>query len=343
MKNQENRKRQLHKKKCRAVLGFITSLVLLCLAGGVLVAKYYAGRSNKGVATASSLYFSSNVLKSLNNGTGDPVEGNYPIIYNTSTWNGNDPYIFDVEIRNYQNQLLYNDRNLDITYDISFELMDTTDGGSYSVSYGNETRTLTSENKTAVFSNKTLQGGMARADQFKISVTRPDSQKDNPNYRSCGILVIAKPVSPSYVKDSIKLGGILYATMVSAQYKLEHNFNKVTAGNSPLSDFCGFPCTITYMPGEDNAAHEVKVKWKNNLEIDQHNAYYLQAKQESGRSGMETSDETTWNYMIITMQPYSSIQIAFYRADSFDDETVKLLECIQLVDLTKAEGSGTNQ
>ena len=336
MKNKRYTKKQLHKKKCRAIMGFITTLLLLCLASSVLVAKYYAGRSNKGVAIASSLYFSSNVLKNVKNESGGVDDSNYPIIYNTTSWDGTGACRLDVQIRNYQNQLLYNDRNLDITYNICFELAGVSDGGTYQISYGSDTKTLTDDNKKVQFSNITLQGGMARADQFMVSVTRPESEKDNPNYRSTGIRVTATPVSPSYVTASSILGGILYASIVSAEYSLNANFDV----NGPLNNYSGFPCTITYMPGVDNKAHEVKVIWDSKLEIDQFDPYYQQAKNEDGKYDeiKDSNDDVKQRYIILTMQPYSSIQITFYRADGFADESSNLN--IVLDDLTlKAEGS----
>ena len=111
--------RKLHKKFYRAMGGFLITLVLLCAAGGNLFAKYYAGQKNKGVGVASSLYFSSNVLKNVAS-TEDTTD--YPMIFNKEAWNGTDECEIEVDIRNYANQLLYNDKNLDITYQISFQL-----------------------------------------------------------------------------------------------------------------------------------------------------------------------------------------------------------------------------
>lgn len=326
--------RKLHKKFYRAMGGFLITLVLLCAAGGNLFAKYYAGQKNKGVGVASSLYFSSNVLKNVAS-TEDTTD--YPMIFNKEAWNGTDECEIEVDIRNYANQLLYNDKNLDITYQISFQLYNTSDGGNYTVSYDGETKTITTEETAAVFTDRLLQGGKQNQDQFVVSVTRPESESSNSKYRSVGILVTATPVSPSFVVNSAKLGGILYASMLSASYSLDCNFNQV---NESLSNYSGFPCTISYTPGEDQAAHEIKIRWKDNLEIDQFDPYYLKAKSNS-QFGDETVDDVAWHYIIITMQPYSTIQIAFYRSSGFDDSTVTLSECVKAIDLNhSSEGSG---
>ena len=321
MKKKQNKQKQLHKRNCRAIIGFVTSFVLLCFASGVLFAKYYAGSSNKGVATASSLYFSSNVLRNISNAD----DSSYPIIYNTEAWDGNGACNLEVQIRNYQNQLLYNDRNLDITYDITFELTEDTDGGTYEVSDGTNTYDITNGH---TFTGVTLDGGVAKTDTYKILVTRPDDQKGNTTYRSVGIRVTATPVSPSYVTSSASLGGILYASMVSVQYKLDYNFDKVKS----VDNFSGFPCTITYTPGEDNAAHKIKIIWNNKLEIDQYNKYYLQAK--DAGSFQVTNDSS---YIILTMEPYSAIDVTFYRTSDFDDDSDSLIGCITLENMTLQE------
>lgn len=325
MEKEKSRQKQLHKRKFHAIMGFAISFVLLCFASGVLFAKYYAGSSNKGVATASSLYFSSNVLRNIGNATGNLDDSSYPIIYNTEAWDGTGACNLDVQIRNYQNQLLYNDQNLDITYDITFELTEESDNGIYKVFDGTDTFDITGGH---TFKNVTLDGGVAKTDTYKISVTRPDEQKENTTYRSVGIRVTAIPVSPSYVTSSASLGGILYASMVSVQYKLDYNFDKVKSVDS----FSGFPCTITYTPGEDNVAHEVKITWNNKLEIDQYNKYYLQAK---AAGSLQVTDDSS--YIILTMEPYSAVDVTFYRTSNFNDSRDSLSDCINLEDMTLQE------
>lgn len=326
--------RKLHKEFCRAMGCFLITLVLLCAAGGNLFAKYYAGQKNKGVATASSLYFDSNVLKKVKDAADT---SDYPAIFNKETWNGSGPCKIDVDIRNYANQLLYNDKNLDITYEISFQLIGTSDGGVYNVTDGKETKSI-SDSESVTFTNRILKGGKQSYDRFQVSVTRPENENSDSKYRSVGIRVTATPVSPSFVTTSSKLGGILYASMLSATYSLVSNFNQVT---DTLENYTGFPYTISYTPGEDQAAHEIKIRWKNNLEIDQFNPYYLKAK-ENGMNADDTVDNVTWHSMKITMQPYSTIQIVFYRSSGFNDSSVKLSECVQVEDLTKTSGGSGN-
>lgn len=332
--------RKLHKKFYRAMGGFLITLVLLCAAGGNLFAKYYAGQKNKGVGVASSLYFSSNVLKKV---ASDSDIQDYPTIFNTDPWNGTDTCSIDVDIQNFQNQLLYNDENLDITYDISFSLEKSTDGGTYTVSSvsGSEGTTPIPDDGTAItFSGLTLQGGQLDKHQFKINVTRPDSESGNATYRSVGIKVMAKPVSPSFVSNSVTLGGIAYASMLSASYSLECIPNLDT-DTSP-SDYSGFPYVISYIPGEDQSAHDIKILWKKDiLEIDQFDPYYLKLKEDSTKYG--TEQDGNWQFLIFSIQPYSNVQITFYRkSTSVDYSSVGLSDCVKVIDLTKDAGGSGN-
>lgn len=335
--------RKLHKKLCRVMGCFLITLLLLCGTVGNLFAKYYAGQSNKGVATASGLYFASNVLNTL------PVSETpeYPLVFNQTPWDGTGTCSMEVDIRNYQNQLLYNDANLDITYNVTFKLVETTDGGSYTVtnisdaSGQQNTQTITGAGVT--FQNLTLEGGRQNQHRFTVNVTRPESQKTNPNYRSVGIQVTATPVSPSYVANAITLGGILYANTFSASYSLDCKFN--LDANTGLSSYSGFPCTISYTPDEDQTPHEVKISWRADvLEIDRHDPYYLQLKDDNAKYGKETVEGATWQYMKITMQPYSKIQMIFYRGSGFNDSTVTLSQCVKVEDLSRSStttgGSG---
>lgn len=332
--------RKLHKEFYRAMGCFLITLVLLCAAGGNLFAKYYAGQKNKGVATASSLYFDSNVLKKV---ASDSVTQDYPTIFNTDTWDGTGTCSIDIDIQNFQNQLLYNDENLDITYEISFSLANQTDGGTYSVSSVSESegsKTIPENGTPVTFSGLTLHGGQLNRHQFKVNVTRPESQSGNSTYRSVGVKVTAKPVAPSFVSNSVTLGGIVYASMLSASYSLDCKLN-LDATTSP-SDYSGFPYVISYIPGEDQSVHDVKVLWKKDiLEIDQFDSYYQKLKTDSTKYGQETINGVDWQFMIIAIQPYSNIQVTFYRASSSTDySSVGLSDCVKVIDLIKnAEGS----
>lgn len=320
MKDKKYTKEQLHKMRHHAMLGFVTTLLLLCCSVGVLFAKYYAGHSNKGVATASGLYFTSNVLKNVSG----KVVADYPVIYNTDAWDGANAYSFNLEIRNYQSQLLYNDSNLNITYEITFCLEDQTDGGTYLITYQNQTKTLESNSTSCTFL-ATLDGGKAVANKYTVSVKRPDGDA-NANYKSVGIIVTAKPVSPSYLSDYETLGGILYASLVSSQFELKGEFSKFKSGE--IGQYAAFPYTVTYKPGGDNIVRNIKICWnKNKLQLDMFSPYYNLVKEDG-----------QYKYVEIEIEPYTVFDIIFYRTNSFEDD-ITLETLNQMVTITDEGGS----
>lgn len=322
------RERQLHKKPYRAVLGFLISFILLCFAGSVLFAKYYAGNSNKGVATASSLYFCSNFIKDL---SGIKNENDYPIVYNTNSWNGEDEFVFDLEIRNYQNQLLFNDANLDIDYEITFKLEgDSTEEGttetesteeSYTVTYTNgsgnvsESKQIDAEGIKFEMSG-TLDGGQARSNTFRITIPKLAEGSDF----SKKILVVATPTSPEYIAGSYKLGGWIQAKKVAKEYGFSSGFNIIGSlqdegawtedDKKKIASQAALPYTIRYDGDENNATHTVRVEWNSAyVELNQYDDFF--------KNKQEVSEKSGWYYLEIQMEPSSTVNLVFYKQKNF--------------------------
>lgn len=322
--------RKLHKKFYRAMGGFLITLVLLCAAGGNLFAKYYAGQKNKGVGVASSLYFSSNVLKNVAS-TEDTKD--YPMIFNKEAWDGTGECEIEVDIRNFANQLLYNDENLNITYEIKFSLTDlSSDGTTYTVSdtsgTNTESKSITGDATACTF-NKVLNGGKPDQHPFKIKVQRPDTASGSTDYTSAKIKVVAKPVSPSYVQKSYTLGGIVCATSITAGYSFTAGFDSGVT----IEDYAGYPYTISYTPDIDQKPHTIRISWNTKqVEMDKFNSYYPS-------DGGTTDSEQNWKYIELIMEPYSTIHLTFYRAATFS--TDNLSNCVNVTDLAyQAGGSG---
>lgn len=321
--------RKLHKEFCRAMGCFLITLVLLCAAGGNLFAKYYAGQKNKGVAMASSLYFDSNVLKKVKDAANT---SDYPAIFNKEPWNGTGECTIDVDIRNFSNQLLYNDKNLNITYNISFVLEEASeDDTTYSVTYtsGSENQTQTITTSGCTFENLTLEGGKQDQHVFKVSIKRPEDAVGSTDYTSKRIKVIATPVSPSYVTNSEKLGGFIFATSIAAGYSFQAGFDN----GVNIDGFAGYPYSISYTPDLDQMPHKVKLSWDTQqLEIDKFSSYYPYG-------GGNNDTNKNWKYIELTIQPYSTIHITFFRVAGFNAN--KLEDCVKVTDLDhNTEGSG---
>lgn len=324
--------RKLHKKFYRAMGCFLITLVLLCAAGGNLFAKYYAGQKNKGVGVASSLYFSSDVLKKVASAT-DTTD--YPIIFNKESWNGQGACTIDVSIQNFANQLLYNDENLDITYNISFTLETDTsesdDGTKYFVKSGLEQSELQEITTTGyTFENITLKGGKQDYHSFQVTVNRPENSLESSDYTSKRIKVVAKPVSPSFVANAEILGGFLCATSIAAGYSFQAGFDEGVSKDG----YAGYPYTISYTPDVDQAAHTVKISWDpEQLELDKFSSYWPS-------DGVKTDSSNNWHYIEVLMDPYSNIHITFFRAAGF--HTDNLAECVNAIDKDSSQGGSGN-
>ena len=303
---------KLHKVSKRWLGVAAVAVIGVSALAGYTFAKYYANNSNKGVTAAADYYFSSDVLDKAVSVT-DDVEV-WKDVYNTAAWDGKSAYDFEVKIRNYQNQLLYNSENLDITYQITFELLDS-DKGSYSVAYGAENYTELTEGTPVTFEKK-ITGGKAKADTFKVQFKAPKDPDES--YQSQGIQVVAEITGPDFLtKTPTKIGGVLHVGIVKAEYSLEgkYDFSVPSLDNewstetkAVVDGMAAFPYIITYTPGTDNAAHMIRISWNNKwLELDYFNENYANVVTEDGIS-----------YIEVYIQPKEKIKLAFYRTDEFD-------------------------
>ncbi len=179
-RKQDVRRKRRSVKKTVKLLWILLPLCLLLTGGYYVYAKYLAQSVQRGITIASSIYFTSNyAAPSQTDGT-DMSDALVSVVSST------DPdgmsYDFAVEIRNYENILLFNNSNAQIPYKVEFWLAeDAAAGDNYQVSATvrtqkpdgtfaetTETRSLTKDNK-AVFSN-ILIGGEARSDDYNIVV-----------------------------------------------------------------------------------------------------------------------------------------------------------------------------
>lgn len=177
-------------------------LCALLSCGWYVYAKYLAQSVQKGVAIASSIYFTSNHAAPSSDSSDDMTDALVSVA-ESSDGDGKN-YNFHVEIRNYENILLYNSSNAKIPYTVSFWLADTpVSGDSYTVTalvkkeadgrietVTGETQTL-SANDWVTFENE-LPGGEALSDEYQIQVT---SSAGNP--------------VPIYVRANTKDGALL--------------------------------------------------------------------------------------------------------------------------------------
>ena len=194
-KQDVRRKRRIVKKTVK-LLWILLPLCLLLTGGYYVYAKYLAQSVQRGITIASSIYFTSNYAAPSDGDREDMSDALVSVVQSTDS--DGMSYDFAVEIRNYENILLFNNSNAQIPYKVEFWLAeDAAAGDNYQVSATvrtqkpdgtfaetTETRSLTKDNK-AVFSN-ILIGGEARSDKYNFRVQSADGKKTVPVYVRAG-------------------------------------------------------------------------------------------------------------------------------------------------------------
>ena len=321
-------------KKIRIIFWFVFACLLLSTTATIM-AKYYAKESRKGVATASGLYFTSNYLEQIS----DDV---LPERANTNQWLGSGTCNLNIEIYNYSNILLYNDENLNITYDMHFQMQEAPGANeSYKVSYkttdaeGNQTEhviELVDTNKQTI-EGLYLPGGQALANYVQLQITpnvNDPSVKVENSYRSKKVAVWVEPTAPDYVANSNKLGAILSATPSKQAFSFRAAFDieeqmegmSLEEGKALIESYAGFPYTY--------------------LELDMYNKYYQEAKKQGLVTTVNnTGAGVTYTSIIMDLTSYTSMEFDFYKTTSFGNFTITdLTDFHNLVMVDIVEGAG---
>lgn len=334
MENTGNGKDKGKNSKRKIIAGIAVVLILVAgLLTSLVVAKYYAYQSAPGVSVASAFYFNSNRLEKNTGGvTMEAIEllasdtSDMPVNVNTSKWTNGD-CLFDIEVRNYDNNLLYNENGLDVGYEICFYLLGTPKGANYSVKNiaTNESYELTTSNKTKTFAG-TLQGGSLSRNQYQIII----SLKDGSQYdETVKVLAVAYPVSPDYLYNETdqeyRLAGIFQGHLSEAEMSIESaNFLVETEDDykadwkRAVEDLSGLIFNIKTIgdvvtDDSNTVKQDVVVKWNNKyLAISEYDDYYIAAK---NAGTLKINGD--WRSMTIKMLPYSSVNITFYKTPQF--------------------------
>ena len=139
-----------------------------------------------------------------------------------------------------------------------------------------------------------------------------------------------KDLKKNWKVTLIALAGVLVASMISSQFELKGEFSEVT---NSLDDFTGFVYNVTYKPGISSSTRNIKIEWDaDRLQLDNNSNYFSEIT-DSGENKKCIS---------LTIEPYSSLDIVFYRTNSFyqvgyPTDKSGLQSLVKLVD----EGGGT--
>lgn len=337
---------------------FIAFAAVLILAGASIsvYAKYYKTGYNKGMAIASGFYFSSNymaVQEDIKGLTMEEIASGYRnvIISSVDNWQGTDTHFVPVEVRNYDTQLLYNDWDLDVEYQVNFMLLDEPVGANYSVKYGSTTKALTFSGGKGVVASFTgmlpggrLADGSLPVDRYELSVSKTGSAA----YVPSDILMVAYPTGPDYLVGTRCIAGILKFDYVEKPFKIEDSgfvirktwdsvnwkqdvakesgfvYEVITSGN-----FTGSETTAT--------RKKIQVKWDASMfKINANDKYYLSVKDDISAYYQITEGVDTYQVMEIEVLPYASIKFVFFRNDGFETkinamtDSTKFEEAVQV-------------
>lgn len=329
---------KLNTVKKTLIIGFLLCILAIVSVSGVTLAKYYAKRDNKGVSVASGLYFNSNCISNVEGAINVPLD-QIDLLQVPGYVNPEGGSIFYLDIRNYDNHLLYNELYLDLEYTISFmkingetasvEYVDD-DGKNIRVSledgttYIDAVAGMTHEGwngKYLTLTGKELAGGAARYHSYVIRTTNATDGTD------AKVLVMAYPTAPNYVAaaaEDMRLIGVLQAQPKDVKvgidrsaFMIEETAEYISDWKSAVEKMSGLVYTIQ-TNGDDVSTSgavkgELEVTWNAKmLDINQYDPYYLEAV----RNNTLTTDGDK-KTMKIRVLPYANVRITFYKTADF--------------------------
>ena len=344
MKQEIGRKRQNIKKIVKK-LWFFLPLCLLLSGGYAVYAKYLSQSVQRGITIASSIYFTCNYASPSQTPEDDMTDALVSVAQSTDT-DGKE-YNFTVEIRNYENILLYNSSTAQIPYTVEFWLADAgTAGDTYQATAKvktknadgileetTETKTITQDNPASF--NNILTGGQALSDGYEIKVTAPSG-------KAVPIYVRVKTADGALLTERLK-GKIMLQTRSDAG-KFLKSFGFNTNGDTPKEQFeylqkqseFNYKITTGGVSQEDGGNTEmVTLYWNGTVyDIDRFSSAWL-AWEKSGKKLPKTVtkadltrytdwDWTDWDDMdpiyaiTVPVNAYASINIGFFRETGYD-------------------------
>lgn len=345
---EKTEKRTWNKADRKMAMLAVLAVVVVGICGGVAFAKYYDAKYRPGVSVASGLYFNSNNLLKNPGQTKDIMKidtDNMMVNVNSDKWSSGNLY-FDVEIQNYDNNLLYNDENLNVSYEICFTLLETPAGADYYVQDVDGTEHTLAKGKVVKLNQGYLPGGTRNQDTYRIRI----NLRDVTAYNGARVLAVAYPTSPDYLYDEEeqqnRLAGIFQGVYSENEMRVENAFflveedadyNELT-WKDKVTDLSGLIFNIktigSIVTDDNNAAkQEAIVRWRSDyISISQYDACYIEAQEkQASKSPSEddyiwTAKDTEgkqWTYMRIEVLPYTNVNITFYKTEKFLEEFKK--------------------
>lgn len=316
------RRRALTEKRVRLTALLFFLLCVGMFSGSYVYAKYYSQSVQNGIAIASGIYFTSNYAVA-STGETDFFES----IVKTG-YQGNDTdFVF--EVRNYENNMLFNESSIEIPYSIYFWLESAPEGAVYTVEYGENVQTLTAGDKVA-FTEQWITGGRAVANKYTIKVDVADGVK----HTSVPIYAEVITDQGSVINSELR-GKMIFSTTTYASSYIESQMFITSANVSTDAEKYAElqkSAELTYeiktvgVVSGDNNTEELKLSWDPTvLEINMFDDSFLEWKNSAGegdpaRNVPYVDEQTGWHYITVKIMPYSAETIGFFRGGQFSQK-----------------------
>ncbi len=316
-----------HNKKFALFIAiFVIALGLSCST--YVYAKYYSVSAREGIAVATGVYFSANYAASV------PEDGEFMEYMAVTGYTGTDTS-FVFEVRNYENNLLFNTANVDIPYEVSFWLgANVTDGSVYTVtSQLDGTSQIIKREERVYFSDQMVVGGSARADKYVIDINTAGVK-----HEAVPVYVEVRTRDGALInrilrgKMLISSEGMEEITIESQEFVVEGASDQMTDEEKAaiLQELSAFYYEISIVgdvTSTGGATERLKLAWNPNVfEVDLFDKAYLAWQSETGQSEplidtegtVDTNPTYGWKYITIDALPYSAESIGFFRGTKFE-------------------------
>ena len=304
----------------------ISFVLALGFTGGAYVyAKYYSAKAREGIAVATGVYFTANYAVSTEE------DGEFVESLVSSSYQGTDTS-FTFEIRNYENNLLFNTSNVDVPYEIKFWLgEEIADGTVYSVSSIDGSATSAISTSGITFADQSIAGGSAKSNKYAITVDVPDGNTHTP----VPIYVQVNTLEGSLINRVLKGKMFLSSVNMSESYIESQQFivpDETTSMTDAekfekLQSLAGFTYeirTVGEVTSSGELTEELKLSWNPNiLQIDIFDEAYMEWLENAQKEDPSVTEPvvdagTGWYSITIKAMPYSAENISFFRGKDFD-------------------------
>lgn len=322
MKKTRKARRAITEKRVR-LIGLLVLLIFFGMfGGGYVYAKYYSQSVKNGIAIASGVYFTANYAVASAN-----EDDFFESIVKTGYQGTDTDFIF--EVRNYENNMLFNESSIEIPYSLYFWLEETPVDATYTVEYNGEIKTLyAGETNKVGFSMHTIAGGRAAANKYTIKVdTGATKHTAVPIY-------VEVATEPGSVISALLRGKMIFSTMTMAESYIESQMFVVSSNASSeeekfkeiqnLSELTYEIKTVGEVVAGDDATEELKLSWDPTvLEINMFDDAFMEWKSITGNS-VPLEDTNGWHYIMVRVMPYSAENVGFFRGEEFSTKAMDM-------------------